>query len=383
MNNVCIIGAGPAGLETAMALWDEGFDSVVFEEHPEIGLPEHCTGLVSKKGCEELGLPTTSCLQNKIFGAKIFSPNGQSIEVRRAEPVAYVLNRAELDTALLRMARTRNIHVAIGTKLLDVRNNTLFVEANGRGELRKSNIIVGADGANSVVRHLVGIKTDKSNFVHTVQSTCKGNFDDKMVEVHLGNYAKGFFGWVVPIDKHHAKIGLGCSLGENVSYNFSEFIRTKLPEVTVGEINSALIPCGPPLKEAHKNNLMLVGDSAFHTKATTGGGIVYGMRAAKILAQTLADSFKKKVSADEYEKRLEPLNKELRLHWKIRRYLNSLSDKEIDSIMKKLKQNKIENFLNENGDMDDVSLFAGKLAANPSYWLMAGTLLDFLRTPDN
>ncbi len=380
MNNVAIIGAGPAGLATAIRLKQEGFDSIVLEEHPSIGAPENCSGLFSKKGLDDLKIDAEDCVLNKIRGAKIFAPNGEMICVTRNKPVAYLTDREKFDLMLLKKARELNIHVATNTKLIDVRKNTLFVQNKNRGEIRKAEIIIGADGVNSVVRHLMGLETKKENFIHTVQSICYGDFEKEYVSIYLGDYAKGFFAWVIPIDEKKAKIGIGTLLGDNVSLNFKTFLSEKLPGVRPTKLKSFLIPYGPPLQKIVKDNMLLVGDSAFQTKATTGGGVIFGMKAGNILATTIADHFKHKTPLNEYEKRVSGINRELKMHWKIRKYANSLDQKSANELFKKFKAKKIEEFLIEHGDMDSPSEFIGKLATKPAYWFMAKTLLDIMRS---
>jgi digeranylgeranylglycerophospholipid reductase len=378
MPQVAVIGAGPAGLQTAIRLKELGVEVSVFEEHESIGVPEHCTGLISKRGVEELGLHLGDSLQNSIKGAKIFSPSGKMIKVKTKEVVAYVVNRKEFDSILLRKARLIGVHVSTETKLIDVRNNTLFIQNQKRGELRKADIIVGADGVNSTVRHLIGLKNNKDDFIHTIQTTCTGEFDPEMVEVHLLDYSKGFFAWVVPISKDKAKVGLGSTLGENISEALKKFISEKLKNARPYHYESALIPYGEPLKGIVKNNLVLIGDAAFQTKATTGGGVIFGMKSANILSQTIADTLNKKTTLNNYEKRMEELNKELKFHFKIRRYANSLTPKETDELFIKLKNKGIEEFLAKEGNMDEPGKFVGKLITNPTYFTMLGTAIKFL-----
>ena len=353
-------------------------DVSVFEEHESIGVPEHCTGLISRKGVEELGLHLGDSLQNTIKGAKIFSPSGNMIKVKTKEPVAYVVSRKEFDSILLRKARLIGVHVSTETKLIDVRNNTLFIQNQKRGELRKADIVVGADGVNSTVRHLIGIKTNKEDFIHTIQTTCTGEFNPDFVEVHLLDYTKGFFAWVVPISKDKAKVGLGSKLGDNISEALKKFISEKLKNARPYRYESSLIPCGEPLQGLTKDNLVLIGDAAFQTKATSGGGVIFSMKSANILAQTIADTLNKKATLKDYEKRMKDLNKELKLHYKIRRYANSLTPQEIDELFVKLKNKGIEEFLEKEGNMDEPSKFVGKLLTNPAYFTMLGTAIKFM-----
>jgi digeranylgeranylglycerophospholipid reductase len=380
MNTVAIIGAGPAGLATAIRLKKEGFDSVVLEESETIGIPENCAGLVSKSGLDKLKIDYSETVQNNIRGAKIYSPNGTELKITSPKTIAHVVDRKRFDQLLLHEARNLNVHVATNTKLIDVRNNTLFVQANGRGEIRKAEYIVGADGVNSTVRHLMELSTTKNDFIHTIQATCTGNFEKEYVQLYLGDFAKGFFAWVVPINERKAKVGLGTLLGENVAQNFKDFLAQKLPDVRAYTPQSSLIPYGLPLQGISKNNMALVGDAAFQTKSTTGGGIVFGIESGTILAKTIASELKKTGSLKNYEKNLKNINRELKMHWKIRSYVNNLSNEQIDKLFTKLKTKGIEEFLEKEGDMDKPSKFIGKLAKSPKYWFMAKTLMSIMRS---
>jgi len=64
MFSVCVVGAGPAGLKTAIECQKNGWETVVIEEHPEIGMPVNCTGIISRNGVEEHGIDLDGILVN-------------------------------------------------------------------------------------------------------------------------------------------------------------------------------------------------------------------------------------------------------------------------------------------------------------------------------
>ncbi|MCX6800778.1 MAG: NAD(P)/FAD-dependent oxidoreductase [Candidatus Diapherotrites archaeon] len=382
MDTIAIIGGGPAGLQAAVRLRELGFEATVFEEHEAIGLPENCGGLISRSGVKALGLDLGECLQNEIRGAKIFSPNGTMLKILCPKPVAYVIERKEFDQMLARKAKEKGVKIAPHSRLIDIHGQSLFFKSKERGELKKAEYVIGADGVNSAVRQLMGTSISGQNFIHTAQATCTGNFEKETVEVYLGNFAEGFFGWMVPVSNEKARIGLGCRLGKNPAENLQKFISQKYPDAKSYGTKSSLIPCGAPLTgtQLQKGNMMLLGDAAFQTKATTGGGIIFGMKAGNILAETIAEHLKHKKPLSQYEKNLAPLNKELRMHWKIRKYFDGMKNGEIDALIAKLKAKGIEEFLEKEGDMDNPSKFVGKLAGRPKFWFMARTLLDIARS---
>ena len=51
-----VAGGSIAGLLTAREVASKGFSVLVIEEDYEVGTPEHCGGLVSIAGLEELGI---------------------------------------------------------------------------------------------------------------------------------------------------------------------------------------------------------------------------------------------------------------------------------------------------------------------------------------
>lgn len=381
--DVVISGAGPVGLNVAYNLKKSGLNVGVFEEHPQVGVPANCSGLISKNSMDSLNVDIDEAIVNRIRGAKLFSPNNQEIVIDIGKDfVAYLVDRTKFDRVFEKRAKKIGVSILNNTRLMNVRNESIFVEREKRGELLKGKFVIGSDGVNSTVRHLMDIKVNKNFFVHSMQTRVQGNFDPSFVELHFGNFARGFFAWVIPESKEHARVGLGCSLGLNIDNCFNEFMLKRFPEVKVFSKKSFLIPCGPPLKQWYniQKKMLLLGDAGFFTKATTGGGLMLGLETSNLVSPLFNTLFSdKKFDFKEFDRVVAPINKELLLHWKLRSYYNNLSDDKIDKLFFKAKKANIENFLVEHGDMDRPSLFVGKLARNPKYWFLGKEVFSFLR----
>ncbi|HLC78893.1 MAG TPA: NAD(P)/FAD-dependent oxidoreductase [archaeon] len=377
-----VVGAGPAGLIAAKKIAKNGWKTAVLEEHPTIGDPVACTGLISASGVHELGIrkEVEEVLMNKIRGAQIFSHNNEMIEVKRSETVAYVVDRGGFDRVLGREAQQAGAEIKLNTRMIDIRKETVFVEEKGRGGLLKSKVVIGADGVNSKTRKIMGINTTMENYVHAYQVDAKGKFDPRYVQLFLGNYAKDFFAWIVPENETTARVGLASTSG-NIRKDFNVFISEKNINGEFCDMCSSLIPIGEPLKNIVKDNMLLVGDSAFQCKATTGGGILMGMFAAEILANTVHDHFANGAPLKNYEKNCEQkINKDLRLHWKIRQYINGKNEDQIDKLFRSMNKAKAGEFLSAYGDMDRPTRFMGKVLTNPSMWRFFPEALRFVGT---
>ena len=70
-----VAGAGPAGSAAARILAQEGFRVLLLEEHDGIGMPLHCSGLVTPRTLDEAGVGNSLVL-NRVTGARVYAPSG-------------------------------------------------------------------------------------------------------------------------------------------------------------------------------------------------------------------------------------------------------------------------------------------------------------------
>lgn len=374
---VLVVGGGPAGIMTASELSKNGWDVTLIEEHPKVGVPENCSGLLSFTGLNELGIDAESCIVNKVYGAEVFSPSGHRILIERNSPVAAVVSRKSFDEMLLKEAIKNGAKIEFESKLIDVRKENIFIQKKNRGELRKAKVIVGADGVYSRTREIISIKPERSHYVNSYQVRANGSFESKKVKLYLGSFANGLFAWVIPENSSIARIGIATAHGINPKEAFDEFKKKYFLEFEKIEESSFAIPCGPPIPEPLKQNILLVGDAAFQVKATTGGGIIMGLNAAKMCAKAIDSMFRNGTSLDNYGILIKPITKELNTHWKIRSYINKLNDTTLDKLFIKAQKAKLGEFLSEHGDMDWPSRFLPKMLSKPSFWGFLPILLRF------
>src|SRR6266540_2723847 len=81
MRDVAVIGAGPAGLLAARRLAEAGLDVSVLEEHPAVGRPTHCTGVISLETAALAKIPDEIILK-RLTHARLLSPGGARCDLR-------------------------------------------------------------------------------------------------------------------------------------------------------------------------------------------------------------------------------------------------------------------------------------------------------------
>ena len=91
MRDVAIIGGGPAGLTTARVLAARGHDVVVLEEHAQIGVPVHCTGVLGADAFEEFDIPTGAILGTAHVATFVAADGSTvSVDAERAKAVRHI-----------------------------------------------------------------------------------------------------------------------------------------------------------------------------------------------------------------------------------------------------------------------------------------------------
>jgi len=362
---VVTVGAGVAGCEAALEAAKKNARVLLLEEHPQIGVPSHCSGVVSLKGLELLGLEAHSSFSQKlIHGARFYPPRGESIEVRRKDPVALILNRMKLDQFLAKEAVAAGVELRPRTRASKFQRTVdgdLLTLADGSKVGAK--VVIDASGAGSRLPEQAGLQTpDWTQILPGLQYELVNMKEQSdLVELFFGSKrAPGFFAWSIPTGKYSARVGLASKKG-NVKRFLDDLFKEQWPKATVDATKSGSVFVAGPVARCWSPGFIVVGDAAGQVKQTTGGGIVIGGCCGKLAGIAAASAAKQSgLESDRflrsYDKQWrEKFGSDLRKMGLARKLFAGLSDETLDRLFSVLRDNVSE--IEAEGDMD----FQGKI----------------------
>jgi len=386
--DILVIGAGPAGLIAAREAATRQADVLVLEEHEEIGKPCHCAGLLSLKGLERLGAPADGAyVQNKVRGARFFSPSGLTFTIEKNEPVACVIDRSIFDRFLAQKTAEAGARISLNEQAKSIELGEKETVIQSENKKFHAKMVIDAEGASSRIIKDTGLKPiNHDSLVPGIQCDLENvGVDPEYVEVHFGNRtAPRFFAWVIPLSENKARVGLGCK-GESPKERLDEFVRRRFgieKNLGRGDIRSGLIITGGPIDRTFSDRFLVVGDVAGQVKPTTGGGVILGGLCASIAGRIAAEAVDCGDCATSFLGRYETLwkdelSKDFRLMLLARKVVNRLSDKAMDKLFNAVIEENLQGIFSAEGDIDFQSTVILKMLKKKE---ILGVLPSFLRT---
>jgi digeranylgeranylglycerophospholipid reductase len=359
MNDVIVVGAGPAGTACAKRLAENGFSVKVYDKRAEIGSPKRCGEGLSEASQQFVGKIPDRCIAQKIKGARLYSPDGRYLDAILSEG-GFVLERKVFDKWLAEEAIKAGAHVQANTFISGlVKDNNYYTgikgEFFGNEFEEKSKVIVCATGAESPLRNQALGVFSKLNLIDSCLQYEMANVDvvSDMIHIYLSSIlAPRGYAWVFPKGEHRANVGLGIiPQDKKPGAYLNEFLKLH-PEINKGsiiEVNGGCVPVGGMVKDMVTNGFVLCGEAANHVNPIHGGGIkeavMSGIMAADVIGECLKKGDVSKKALSKYnDVWWEERGNHLKRVEKLRETLEKLSDHDLNDLVDALKPEDIIDF---------------------------------------
>ncbi len=298
MHDVIVVGLGPGGATAATDLARAGLSVLGLEwkTHPRYKV---CGGALSARIDRLLEPDYHSVVEDTIHRVRFQFAGTEAFEITSRDPIAYMVMRDRFDALLVGKAREAGALVRQNERAVRVHEYADRVEVETQQGRYRAKVVVGADGANSLVARtlfperrgrVVGALEGEVLLNGTTSGLGAG-----AIVLDLGVVAGGY-GWVFP-KEGRLSVGLGGFQGRhrNQRAAYQGFVKT---EPTLGGL---AVPdgLGHPIplyagKETERLPLttsrsLLVGDSAHLVDPMLGEGIYYAIMSGRLAARAITD----------------------------------------------------------------------------------------------
>ncbi|MGQ9498473.1 MAG: NAD(P)/FAD-dependent oxidoreductase [Desulfotomaculales bacterium] len=352
-----VVGGGPVGCHAAAGLARLGYRVLVIEEHPEIGLPARCTGLIGEEAFQRFDLPSEPT-QRIVNSVSVFGPRGAAVRYAAPRPLARVVHRPRFDAALAARAREAGAALKLGTRVtaVDVTPHGCTVALAPGSSLRARAAVIATGGRSPLPAQLGLGRLPRFIFGAQVEVPVEGVEE---VEVYLGkSLCPGSFAWVVPSAPGHARIGLMAY--DRPAARLARFLQDDRLRPRLGAVPPppavAPIPLGT-LPATAAERVLVVGEAAGQVKTTTGGGVYFGLLAAAIavdvLTGALADNDLRRERLAAYDRRWRAIiGHEISMGLQLRRWAQKLDDPAIAFFLNLAARNGVMETVRRLGTFD-------------------------------
>ncbi len=358
--DVVVVGGGPAGSCCARELALRGFKTLLLEEHETVASKVLCTGIIGINAFQEFPLPWDTVV-GTLGRMKAISRYGTELPYTPQQPIAYIVDKGAFNSALAAQATAAGalLHTSTHAHDLVIDQAGVHLKALVRGEQPLSihaRLVVLACGVHYRLTKDLGLGVPRE-FLQGAQTEVPWTLT-QWTEVHLNKaFSREAFAWLVPLQNGYTRVGLMCA--RDARGALMRFLDHVTPQWREHEdIHLASKPIAQmPLRKSYAERVLVIGEAAGQVKATTGGGIYYGLLAARLATETISQAFARgcfsAAALQGYEWAWRSLlADELSLGLSFRKLYGWLGDRQMDGILHYIARNGLKDLIRRKANFD-------------------------------
>ena len=314
--DVAVVGAGPAGSSCALTLAQMGLKNLVLIDQEIFPRDKACGDGIGPGAVQlmrKLGIQSSLRDHVPIKYLSVSGPHGTRATgvlppVAGSVPVGYTIPRSIFDNYIFDAAIKAGAVNQSGHQVQQVEwigdqwKIDLKESAGGQQRTIYTKVLVGADGARSKVRRALGIPFNSDRHTGTaarIYAEAK-NSEFEALQIDLKRSLLPAYGWLFPISKTKANIGVGIDLDnykknsrhlEKLLSSYRQELGSSI-EFDEQSYKAYILPYGSELPRlAHpQKSAAIIGDAGSMINPLTGEGIFYAMWAGELLGRLLAET---------------------------------------------------------------------------------------------
>jgi geranylgeranyl reductase family protein len=288
--DVVVVGAGPAGAACAAAARRGRPDArVLLLDRADFPRDKVCGDGIAPEAFDvlaDLGIDTRALTEGypPVPRLRVRSPGGVEGERTTRRP-SFVVPREIFDGRLLAAALATGAEFRRhAVRRLDVRPDA--VEIDG---LFRADVVVGADGAESVVRRAVGTRPNRPDQLAVAIRGYAPELPGQAGALVLATTEQRWpaYAWSFPLGDGRANVGYGelVSAGPSRAELLGGLQRL-LPGVAPGGLRAHRLPLSTGRRRQPDGRVLLAGDAASLINPLTGEGIFYAVLSGVLAARS-------------------------------------------------------------------------------------------------
>jgi menaquinone-9 beta-reductase len=318
--DIIIIGAGPAGTTCALQLRSAPHLKVVLLDKATFPRQKVCGDAIGGHSIKMLLKVCPELMDSfRLFPAKTRTRQTQ-IFVNKQKPFlikwvneAYCCTRLDFDNFLVEGVKkfAKNVKVVEGFSVHRIEQNTEGVTVSNKDASQSytAKIIIGADGANSVVaKQLTDTRMELHNYSAAVRAYFEGVTDmrNDTTEIYVSKAFTPGYLWVFPVSDTITNVGFGMLSEEiskrevNLRKSLFEFIE-QMPVLKakfnaanqIGKIEGYGLPMGSRRVTMSGDGFLLTGDAASLIDPSSGDGIGNAIVSGIFAGEKVVEAFEK------------------------------------------------------------------------------------------